>query len=93
MVANMVLHHVAHPQDALREVHHGLRDRGHFLVAEFCAHDEESYRERLGDLWLGFNRDDLERWLDEAEFDLEKLTELPAAKHRPGVLLLEARRR
>ena len=63
------------------------------LVADFAAHSEESYRERLGDLWLGFELEEISRWLDEAEFDLAESVQLPPADHRPGVLLLEARRR
>jgi len=93
MVANMVLHHVAHPPDALREARRGLRNDGRLLVADFAAHSEESYRERLGDLWLGFELEEISRWLDEAEFDLAESVQLPPADHRPGVLLLEARRR
>ena len=93
MVGNMVLHHVGNPPDALREVHRGLRAGGRFLLADLSAHHEESYRERLGDLWLGFERRDLERWLEEAEFDLESIEELRLAEGRPSVLLLTARRR
>jgi ArsR family transcriptional regulator len=93
MVANMVLHHVAHPPDAIREIHRGLREGGRVLVADFLAHGEESYRERLGDLWLGFEPRDIERWLDEGEFDIEDSAEMPEAENRPGVLLVEARKR
>ena len=90
---NMVLHHVSHPPDALREVHRGPRVGGRFLLADLAAHEEESYRERLGDQWLGFKREDLQRWLDSAELDLVKVEELSFSENRPAVLLLSANRR
>ena len=93
MVANMVLHHVANPPDAIREVHRGLRRGGRFLLADFVAHEEESYREHLGDLWLGFEPHDVERWLDEGEFEIETSAEISGAANRPDLLLLEARKR
>jgi len=92
MVANMVLHHVANPPDALREVRRGLREGGRFVLADFAAHLVESYRERLGDLWLGFRRDELESWLAEAGLIPEGVKEIAGRDGRPGVLLLSARK-
>lgn len=93
MVANMVLHHVGHPPDALVEIHRGLRPGGQLLLADLAAHRDESYREKLGDLWLGFQRRDLERWLVEAELELESLERIRASGRRPAILIVKARRR
>jgi ArsR family transcriptional regulator len=91
MVANMVLHHVADPPQALREVRRGLRAGGKLVLAELATHGEENYREELGDLWLGFERAELERWLLEARLALESCDEERDDPGRPGVLLLVAR--
>lgn len=91
MVANMVLHHVAHPPQALREVHRGLCPGGRFLLADFAPHEEEVYRDKLGDLWLGFERRDLERWLNETGFKIEEFSEYPDNGERPTVVLVSAR--
>ncbi len=93
MVANMVLHHVANPADALREVHRGLRPEGLFLLANLATHSEENYREKLGHLWLGFERQEIEAWLEEANFELKEFTQLPEEENRPAVILAKARTR
>ena len=93
MVANMVLHHVANPADVLGEVHRGLRPGGIFLLADLATHSEESYRENLGALWLGFERQELEAWLEEAYLELIEFTELPGEDHRPTVIVVVARAR
>ena len=93
MVANMVLHHVANPAGVLREVHRGLRPGGIFLLADLATHSEESYRENLGALWLGFERQELEAWLEEAYLELIEFVELPGEDQRPTVIIVMARAR
>ena len=93
MVANMVLHHVANPADVLREVHRGLRPGGLFLLADLATHSEESYREKLGALWLGFERQELETWLEEAYLELIEFAELAGQNDRPTVIVVTARAR
>lgn len=93
MVANMVLHHVANPLAVIREVHRGLVPGGRFLLADYEAHERESHREKLGDLWLGFDRDELCGWLELAGFEIETDRELPANRRRPGVFVIESNRR
>ena len=93
MVANMVLHHVAHPPAVIKEVHRGLVPGGRFLLADYVAHWRESHREKLGDLWLGFNREELIGWLELAGFEVESERELPGNRRRPGVFVIESNRR
>jgi ArsR family transcriptional regulator len=91
-VANMVLHHVADPRSALAEVRRILRPSGKLAIAELRRHGREEYREKLGDLWLGFERRELERWLGEADLWIEQSEEIPPAPGRPGVILALASR-
>ena len=58
----MVLHHFAAPAEALRQLAERLQPGGSLLVTELCSHDQSWAREACGDLWLGFEQDDLARW-------------------------------
>lgn len=62
VVLNMVLHHFAAPADALGQLAAHLRPGGSLLVTDLCSHDQSWAREACGDLWLGFEQDDLARW-------------------------------
>ena len=62
VVLNMVLHHFAAPADALKQLAALVNPGGSLLVTELCSHDQSWAREACGDLWLGFEQDDLARW-------------------------------
>ena len=62
VVLNMVLHHFAAPADALKRMADLLQPGGSLLVTELCSHNQSWAREACGDLWLGFEQDDLARW-------------------------------
>ena len=62
VVLNMVLHHFAAPAEALKHMADLLQPGGSLLVTELCSHNQSWAREACGDLWLGFEQDDLARW-------------------------------
>ena len=62
VVLNMVLHHFAAPADALKQMAGLLQPGGSLLVTDLCSHNQSWAREACGDLWLGFEQDDLARW-------------------------------
>ncbi|MDM3887538.1 metalloregulator ArsR/SmtB family transcription factor [Pseudomonas sp. BCRC 81390] len=62
VVLNMVLHHFSDPALALRQLAKRVKAGGSLLVTELCSHDQGWAREACGDLWLGFEQDDLARW-------------------------------
>ncbi|CAM3492035.1 ArsR family transcriptional regulator [Pseudomonas floridensis] len=62
VVLNMVLHHFAAPAEALGRLAECVRPGGSLLVTELCSHDQSWAREACGDLWLGFEQEDLARW-------------------------------
>lgn len=62
VVLNMVLHHFSDPAAALGRLAGLVKPGGSLLVTELCSHDQSWAREACGDLWLGFEQDDLLRW-------------------------------
>ncbi|PYC23569.1 ArsR family transcriptional regulator [Aquipseudomonas alcaligenes] len=66
VVVNMVLHHFAAPAEALKQLARLVRPTGSLLITELCSHDQSWARTACGDLWLGFEQEDLARWADAA---------------------------
>lgn len=66
VVVNMVLHHFAAPAVALKQLARLVRAGGSLLITELCSHDQSWARTACGDLWLGFEQEDLARWADAA---------------------------
>ncbi|MBU2256423.1 MAG: metalloregulator ArsR/SmtB family transcription factor [Gammaproteobacteria bacterium] len=66
LVLNMVLHHFAAPAEALKQLALRLKPGGSLLITELCSHNQSWAREACGDLWLGFEQDDLARWAEAA---------------------------
>lgn len=66
VVLNMVLHHFSDPAAALGQLAERVKPGGSLLVTELCSHDQGWAREACGDLWLGFEQDDLARWASAA---------------------------
>jgi len=62
VVLNMVLHHFAAPAEAMKQLARRVQPGGSLLVTELCSHNQSWAREACGDLWLGFEQDDLARW-------------------------------
>lgn len=66
VVINMVLHHTPAPGEVLRDVAACLAPQGVVLVTDLCAHDQGWARENCGDLWLGFDPQQLAHWAQDA---------------------------
>lgn len=66
LVLNMVLHHFAAPAEALKQLAQRVKPGGSLLISELCSHNQSWAREACGDLWLGFEQDDLARWASAA---------------------------
>jgi ubiquinone/menaquinone biosynthesis C-methylase UbiE/DNA-binding transcriptional ArsR family regulator len=66
VVINMVLHHTPAPGQVLRDVAACLAPGGVVLVTDLCQHDQGWARENCGDLWLGFDPQDMAQWAEDA---------------------------
>lgn len=62
VVSNMVLHHVPSPVEIFKDAARLLKPGGLFCVTDLCRHDQSWARDACGDLWLGFEPDDLTEW-------------------------------
>lgn len=67
-VLNMVLHHVPSPAHIFEDLAHALRRDGSLIVTELCRHDQQWAEQACGDVWLGFEPEDLTQWARAAGF-------------------------
>ena len=65
-VANMYLHHVDDPAEAIREMARILKPGGRLVITDLDAHDFEFLRVEHHDRWMGFERSDVQRWFVDA---------------------------
>jgi len=65
VIVNMVLHHTPDPASILKDIGRYLAPGGVVLVTDLCQHDQAWARENCGDLWLGFDPQDLTAWATE----------------------------
>ncbi|MEN9835570.1 MAG: hypothetical protein RL011_1763 [Pseudomonadota bacterium] len=68
VVLNMVLHHLPSPRQAFYRIRELLRSRGRLLIADLGPHDQEWVRDSCGDVWLGFDPQELRDWALSAGF-------------------------
>ena len=66
IVLHMVLHHTPSPADMLADLAAMLLPGGSLFLSELCRHDQTWAREACGDIWLGFEPDDITRWAADA---------------------------
>jgi ubiquinone/menaquinone biosynthesis C-methylase UbiE len=64
--ANMYLHHVADPPNAIVEMARILKAGGKLVITDLDTHEFEFLRTEQHDRWMGFARSDVERWFLDA---------------------------
>ncbi len=89
VMACMVLHHLSHPAEAIREAHRALAPGGRLVVVDLYRHEDESLREKLADLWLGFLPSEVEGWLHEHRFTTDD-AEVVGADNSLQLIALQA---
>src|SRR4029453_12430051 len=88
-VLMLVLHHTPEPEKALSEVSRVLRPGGRVIVGEMVPPERESYRQQMGNVWLGFSDEHMSRMLTEAGFEKIRIVGLaPDARVKgPGLFV------
>lgn len=66
LIMNMVLHHVAAPAELFSDAYTLLKPGGALLVTELGLHDQEWAQKACGDVWLGFDPEELSYWARKA---------------------------
>ena len=64
--ANMYLHHVELPPEAIKEMARILKPGGILVITDLDCHSFEFLKREHNDRWMGFPRDDIKKWLEEA---------------------------
>lgn len=66
--ANLLLHHLGDPIEALQEFQRILKPGGQVIITDVEEHTHDWVKKEKSDLWLGFDHDELMEWLQEAGF-------------------------
>ncbi len=64
--ANMYLHHCPDPLAAIREMARLLKPGGRLVLTDLQAHDHTWMQAEMADVWLGFERAQIQQWLQQA---------------------------
>jgi ubiquinone/menaquinone biosynthesis C-methylase UbiE len=64
--ANMYLHHVEHPAVAIKEMTRIVKPGGKVVITDLDEHNFEFLVTEQHDRWMGFKREDVKRWFEEA---------------------------
>lgn len=64
--ANMYLHHIEVPPVAIKEMARILKPGGVLVITDLDEHHFEFLKREHNDQWMGFLREDIRRWLEDA---------------------------
>jgi len=64
--ANMYIHHVESPLKAIKEMVRILKPGGTLVITDIDEHEFKFLKDEQHDRWMGFKREDIRRWFEEA---------------------------
>ena len=66
VMANMYLHHVENPTNAIKEMVRILKPNGKLIITDLDEHNFDFLRVEQYDRWLGFKREEIHKWFVDA---------------------------
>jgi DNA binding domain, excisionase family len=78
LCANMYLHHIEEPEQAIQEIYRVIKPGGLVFIADFFEHGDNQLKEKMHDIWPGFNPQVLKEWFEKSGFghiNLQKVTD------------------
>jgi ArsR family transcriptional regulator len=95
-LAHMVLHYLPSPADGIREMARVVQPEGRIVVVDFVSHELDWMRQELGVLWLGFDVEDVRRWLTDArlaDVQIDAIATSARGRDLPAAFIASARKR
>jgi ArsR family transcriptional regulator len=86
----LVLPYLAEPGVAVAEAARALKPGGKLLLTDMLPHDRAEYRQTMGHLWQGFQKEDVLGWMSEAGLAGGRLNPLPPDPDAKGPMLFTA---
>lgn len=71
VILHQVLHYAQQPELVIEEAARVLSGNGRLLIADFAPHEREELRTSNAHARLGFSDDQMERWFEQAGFDMD----------------------
>lgn len=65
--ANMYLHHVESPENAIKEMVRTLKPNGKLIITDLDKHTHDYLIKEHHDRWIGFSRNDIKKWFMSAD--------------------------
>ncbi|MBY6796812.1 class I SAM-dependent methyltransferase [Clostridium botulinum] len=65
---NMALHHIKNAKKAIAEMYRVLKKDGVVVISDVREHNGEWAKEEMFDEWLGFSKEQMTSWLEDAGF-------------------------
>jgi RNA polymerase sigma factor (sigma-70 family) len=65
---NLVLHHLIDPQNSLKNIVRYLNRDSKFIIVDFKRHGNKEMADNMKDIWLGFDPNEIKRWLSQLSF-------------------------